>query len=137
MLRQLYEELYGSIDKPGKLANLSEMALRLSELAGREKPWTAKYLNSLINQNGNFRVTEELQIALNALAGQLDNEPPLKAFVKKIKAFGLNGDVREGSIVTGTSKRCKGCFVLFVGKVPWQKYCCRDCRKKKSITRIK
>lgn len=129
LLKSIYEELYGPVDGPGKMKNLEELAGTLSDLVKRERPWTARYLVSLLNGNAGFKVTHDLEVALYALAGRLDNQPPLQAHIVEIRAYSINGNVQAGSIVLGVSRRCPRCQTLFVGRVPWQKYCTADCRE--------
>lgn len=126
LLESLYRELYGDPSAPGKMANLRELAALLSDIAKREKPWTYRYLNSLINDDDGFRVTEELEQALRVLAARLDQAHPLKGWLVKIEAYSVDGAVQPGSIITGKSERCT-CGVLFVPHHGTQKYCCPKC----------
>lgn len=138
LLKSIYIELYGPLESPGKMKNLEELATTLSTLAGRERPWTARYLVSLLNGNTGFKVTHDLEVALYALAGRLDNQPPLQALIVEIRAYSINGNVQAGSVILGVSRRCHRCQTLFVGRVPWQKYCapeCRDAIKKENASK--
>jgi hypothetical protein len=126
LLEALYRELYGDPAAPGKMANLRELAVLLSDIVKREKPWTYRYLNSLLNGDAGFRVTPELEQALQVLATRLDNAHPLQAWLVKIEAYSINGAVQPGSIITGKSERC-ACGVLFVPHHHFQKYCCPQC----------
>lgn len=127
LLRELYKEIYGPLDGPGKMKNLAEMAANLSRIANRERPWTNRYLNSLINGNEGFALTEELYRALDAMAGKLDGANPLQAHLVEITAYSINGSVEPGSIITGKSTRCPGCLVLFVPHNYFQVYCGPEC----------
>lgn len=126
-LRTIYEEIYGSLDAPGKMKNLRELAATLSQVAHREKPWTYRYLNSLLNGDSGFRVTPELNTALKVLGSKLDNANPLQARLVQITAFSINGNVEPGSIITGKSTRCPGCLALFVPHSNLQIYCGPEC----------
>lgn len=128
LLTAVYREIYGDPDKPGKMKNLDELAATLSKIAQREKPWTARYLNALLLGHKGFSITEELEQALFVLAGRLDDQPPLQARAKPVQVLTING-VLPGSIVLGHTKRCEGCQVPMVPKVPWQKFCSPECRK--------
>lgn len=126
-LKTIYEEIYGPLDAPGKMKNLRELAGTLSQIAKRDKPWTHRYLNSLLNGDSGFRVTPELDIALRVLATKLDGANPLQARLVEITAYSINGSVAPGSIITGKSTRCPGCLVLFVPHNYFQVYCGPEC----------
>lgn len=126
-LQSLYDEVYK--DKPGRLNNLHELAIVLSNIVKREKPWSGIYLNNLLKGYDGFRITPELERAINALAGRLDSQPPLQALItKEVKVYSING-LEEGSIVLAHSRRCLNCLVLFVPVVHNQTYCCKECKK--------
>lgn len=127
ILRTIYLEIYGPLDRPGKMKNLRELATTLSEISKREKPWTHRYLNSLLNGDSGFRVTPELDTALRVLTAKLDSSNPLESRLVEITVFSVNGHVQPTSIILGQSKRCKGCHALIVPKVPWQQYCGKEC----------
>lgn len=134
LLKSVYEDIYGPLDvpkrpgsKPEKMNNLRELATTLSKIANREKPWTHRYLNSLLNGDSGFRVTSELDTALRVLTAKLDSSNPLEARLVEITVFSVNGHVQPTSIILGQSKRCKGCHALIVPKVPWQLYCGKEC----------
>lgn len=127
ILRTIYLEIYGPLNAPGKMRNLRELAATLSKIAKREKPWTHRYLNSLLNGDSGFRVTPELDIALRVLATKLDGANPLQARLVEITVYSVNGHTKPSSIILGESKRCKGCQVLMVPRVPWQDYCGKEC----------
>lgn len=126
LLEGVYTDLYGSLDAPGKMKNLRELADTLSKISNREKPWTHRYLNSLLNGDAGFRVTPELETALRVQADRLDGAHPLLARVVEITAYSINGSVQSGSIITGHSMRCV-CGTLFVPYHNLQKYCCKEC----------
>lgn len=129
LLTNLYTEIYGPIDAPGKMKNLAELAETLSNLAGRKTPWSARALNSIIMGHSGFRVTDELNQAMAILAGQIDGQNPLQAKAKPMELLVI-GNVIPGSIVLGDTIRCLGCQIPFVPRVPWQKYHDHDCGKK-------
>ncbi|MCB0207695.1 MAG: hypothetical protein KDJ52_00105 [Anaerolineae bacterium] len=129
LLTAVYREIYGDPGNPGKMKNLDELAATLSKIAQRDKPWTARYLNALLLGHKGFSITEELELALYTLAGRLDDQPPLQARARPIQVLTING-VLPGSIVLGHTKRCAGCQIPIVPTVPWQKYCCPECRAK-------
>jgi hypothetical protein len=126
LLKSIYQAVYGDLSGPGRLSSLEELARALSKIAGKEPPWTARYLNSIILGHKGFSVTAELSQAIQVYAARLDEAHPLQALLVEITAYSINGRVRPGSIITGESKRCD-CGVLFVPHHPRQKYCCAEC----------
>jgi hypothetical protein len=74
LLRAIYEKLYGPFTKKGKLERLAELAATLSREAGKEPPWTARYLNSILLGHKGFSVGGRLAQAMQALASRLESE---------------------------------------------------------------
>lgn len=130
LLHDLYLELYGPLDGPGRLKNLAEMAETLSRLVGKTPAWTARYLNGILKGHKGFAISVDLEKALHALAGRIEGQHPLQALVKPVNVFSINGHVKAGSIILGETKPCHGCHTPIVPRVPWQKYCCPECRVK-------
>ncbi|HXV98622.1 MAG TPA: hypothetical protein VEC93_09370 [Anaerolineae bacterium] len=130
LLRQVYEEIYGPLDQTGsKQRNLEELGWRMAKIIGRSEPWSYRALNGVLNGQSGYNLTEEMQRALQALTVQMDGGSPLQALIKPIQAYSINGHVKAGSIILGESRRCETCQVLFVPRVPWQKFCCPDHRE--------
>lgn len=129
LLKSIYTAVYGDLSAPGRLASLEELAQALSKIAGKEPPWSARYLNSVILGHKGFSVTAELSQAIQVYAARLDEAHPLQALLVEITAYSINGRVRPGSVITGESKRC-ACGVLFVPHHPRQKYCYAECPRK-------
>ncbi len=134
LLQDVYNEIYGDTQNSRK-DNLIELAARLSKLARRQKPWTYKNLDNIMEGRGAFRVTRELDRALMMLASQLDGGSPLKPLIREITMYTVNG-LDEYAIVLGHSKRCEGCAVLFVPNVPWRRFCCDECREDRKVKNV-
>lgn len=130
-LKSIYEEVYGPLDAPGKLKNLDDLAGKLSRIVEHKPPWSARYLNALLCGHKGFSITKELGSAIQALADQRDGTHPLHARIVEITVYSVNGYVQPSSIILGASKRCKGCQILIVPRVPWQQYCGKDCPGRK------
>lgn len=129
LLKSVYQAVYGDLSALGRLASLEELAGSLSRIAGKEPPWTARYLNSVILGHKGFTVTAEMRQAIEVYAARLDQAHPLQALLVEITAYSVNGSVASGSVITGHSKRCD-CGLLFVPHHPMQKYCCLECPQK-------
>jgi len=127
MLKDLYTEIYGPIDGPGRLKNLDELGSRLAALVSKEKPFAARYLNGVLLGHKGMAPSAELQQAMAIMAGQMDGQHPLQAVASPVGVLGINGNIRPGSVVLGKSVLCPGCNLWFVPRVPWQKYCTTDC----------
>lgn len=130
LLKQVYVEIYGPVDEGHKRQNLEELGQRMAKIIGRKEPWSYRALNGVFNGQSGFSLTAEMEKALLALTLRMDGGSPWQALIKPVQVYSLNGHVQPGSIILGESRRCEGCQVLFVPKVPWQRYCCQDCRKK-------
>lgn len=126
LLKSIYQAVYGDLSAPGRLESLSELAAALSRIAGKEPPWTARYLNSVILGHKGFSVTAEMRQAIEVYAARLDDAHPLQALLVEITAYSVGDRVAPGSIITGQSVRCD-CGLLFVPHHPRQKYCSRQC----------
>lgn len=135
ILKDLYETLYGPLDAPGhkKMKNLADMADSLSRIASRERPWTNRYLNSLIKGNEGFTITEELTRAIHILSARLDGQSEAQARSRAITVFTVNG-IEPESIVFGHTTRCY-CLLPVVFNHPARKYCFEECRLRAKLER--
>lgn len=79
-LGELYHQKYAS-DERTKKERLTELAGKLSEIAGRNRPWTWRFLNSLLNGNKGFSVSPQMERALHILAGQNGHSGEIKLVV--------------------------------------------------------
>lgn len=131
LLQDIYTEIYGPIEQTGRLRNLAEMAETLSKLVGKEPPWTDRYLNGVIKGHKGFAISTEMERALHALAGRIEGQHPLQALTQPVQVLSINGYVKPGSIILGKTKRCERCQTPIVPRVPWQRYCCKECRDNK------
>lgn len=125
LLMEVYQALYGSHIT---LANLNELACDLSQVARRSRPWTGKFLHSLIKGYAGFTTNKELLEALNILASRLVGCDEIQRRAKEATILTVN-DLPEGTIVLGSARRCAtpGCRVFFVPVHPRQKYHSRNC----------
>lgn len=127
LLKLLYEEIYGPMKSKGKMNHLNELGKLLADGVGREAAWTAHHLNAVIMNYKGFAITPELETAIQVQAAKRDGANPLQAHLVEITAYSINGSVKPGSIITGTSTRCPGCLVLFVPHHNLQVYCGPEC----------
>jgi len=125
ILCDLYQEIYGP---KITIANLDELAGDLSQIAGRSRPWTGKFLHSLLKEYPGFNPNRQLIEALDVLASRLDGFDEAQARSKEVTVFATN-DLPAGTIVLGQALRCArpGCQVRFVPTHPRQKYHNRAC----------
>jgi hypothetical protein len=133
LLQQVYEEIYGPLDgaaSGNKQHNLEELGRQMASVVGRAEPWSYRALNGVLNGHKGFTLTQEMQTALYALTARMDGTSPWQALIKPVQTYSINGHVQPGSIILGESQRCQGCMALIVPKVPWQKYCCPECRQR-------
>lgn len=128
LLKSLYEEIYGPLDSPGKIGNLTELGKLLAEQVGRKSAWTSHHLNAVMMGYKGFAMTGELQTAIEALGMKRDGANPLQARLVKVNdIYSINGNLQPGDIVTGKRTRCPGCLTWFVPYSNLQIYCSKVC----------
>ena len=135
LLVALYQDMYGSNIT---IANLNELATELSQIVGRTRPWTGKFLHSLIKEYSGFTINDQLVEALNILAGQRNGIDDIQTRAKETIVLAINR-LPAGTVILGKARRCAtlGCDVNFVPTHPRQKYHSKACaerhrRKKRS-----
>lgn len=128
ILRTLFEEIYRcSVEAPGKMKRIEELTQTLNAVVNREKPWTPGYLYNLLTDKPNFRITPELEQAINIIITRRDDAHPLLARMVKVEhVYSVNGNLKPGDFISGHRRQC-ACLVWFVPHHPRQKYCCLEC----------
>ena len=129
-VRQLLVDVYKDIYGPKiTMANLNELAADLSGLAGRPRPWTGKFLHSIIKEYAGFATNGHLNKALTIMAARLDGADDLEARVQEVDGLLAVNDLPPGTLVLGHARRCAapGCRVRFVPTHPRQKYHSKTC----------
>jgi hypothetical protein len=109
---------------PQKLTgkSLADMAVRLSIIAKKEPPWHQKYIHNVLV--GNLPAGKELHAAIIKLLSTTVETPAGTSVI-------VIGNVEPGALVIADSRRCEypPCNVIFVPKMPSQKYHCESCKK--------
>lgn len=125
LLIDIYRELYGSTIT---IANLNELASDLSQIVKRARPWTGKFLHSLIKGYPGFTANGQLVEALTVLAHRQDGADEVQARAKEAKVLTVN-HLPAGTVVLGRARRCAtpGCRIPFVPTHPRQKYHSKSC----------
>jgi hypothetical protein len=126
-LAELYNQMYG-LDKRTKKDCLIEMAGKLSKISGRERPWTWRFLNSLLNSDKGFSISPEMERAIGIAERRLDGQSEAQARAREIMVLTTNG-IEPGSIVFGHTTRCY-CGLPVVFNHPGRKYCFEECLKR-------
>jgi hypothetical protein len=126
LLLDVYQDLYGP---QITLANLNELAGDLSQVIGRSRPWTGKFLHSIIKQYAGFSTNAKLTKALNILAARLDGLNEIQAQAQEMKGLLAINELPPGTVILGLARRCAapGCPVRFVPTHPRQKYHSKTC----------
>lgn len=126
-LLDIYEQLYGP---KITMANLDELAADLSQIAGRSRPWTGKFLHSLIKGYPGFKANGPLGKALDVLAGRLTGLDEIQSRAAEAQVLAVN-DLPPGTLVLGQAQRCAapGCQIIFVPTHPRQKYHSKSCAR--------
>jgi len=128
LLLDTYEALYGP---EITISHLDDLAGDLSQIAGRSRPWTGKYLHSLIKGYDGFSANHELIRALTILGCCLDSTGEVQAKVRPARDLVAVNDLPAGTVILGRAQRCANCVcpVIFVATHPRQKYHSRACRE--------
>lgn len=122
--------LLGVFGESKQVAAYTDLAIRLSKLAGRNgNAWTWRYVQSV--HKGSVAPSKNFARSVELLIAEIDGMPAFIADTEPVTVHARRGSVRSNSIVLGLSKACANprCTIHFIGIVPWQKYCPR-CRKK-------
>lgn len=100
---------------------LTEIAIRLSEVAGQDPPWTYRYLKGVLS--GNLKAGAPLMDAINRLGALIDGSPKELALSTPVNVLAL-GKVKPGALILADSRRCgnPGCKIEFVPRHPKQIY---------------
>jgi hypothetical protein len=124
-LFDIYEQLYGP---KITMAYLDELAADLSQIAGRSRPWTGKFLHSLLRGYPGFKANGQLGKALAVLAGRLAGLDEIQSRAEEVQVLAVN-HLPAGTLVLGTAQRCAapGCQITFVPNHPRQKYHSKSC----------
>jgi hypothetical protein len=125
-LAEMYQHMYGP---QITMTNLDKMATDLSQIARRTRPWTGKFLHSLIKGYPGFSINNQLNDALTILASRLQHRNEVEAQINEVTVSAIN-DLPPGTVVLGQAQQCAspGCQTLFVATHPRQKYHSEYCR---------
>lgn len=125
LLFDIYRDIYGSVIT---IANLNELAAELSQIVGRVRPWTGKFLHSLLKGYPGFTATEQLVEAIHILAGQRNGLDEVEARAQEASVLAVN-QLPAGTVILGQAQRCAtpGCSIIFVPTHPRQKYHSKSC----------
>jgi hypothetical protein len=128
LLQETYEQIYGP---KISMANLDELAGDLSRISRRARPWTGKFLHSLLKGYDGFRPNPQLVEALEILRHRLNGKDDIRIRTRQAQVQTLN-DLPAGTIILGQARRCAtpGCDVLFVPTHPRQKYHSKACARR-------
>jgi len=130
-VRQAINQIEGTLEP--LLAGLpktkrdQEIVERISALVGREPPWSRTIYHLV--RAGHKPPSPAFGSAVLAFAYSLDGVHPLRAQATPVEVLAV-GDVLPGALVLSDSRRCESptCAVPFVPRVPWQRFCSRDCQ---------
>lgn len=123
--------LLAEILKPADHKDLyTDMARRLSRIAGKSPAWGWRYVQSVAA--GTVEPSKKFAKAVDTLAITFDGMPVQFAQATPVTVYAETGTIAEGSLVMAGSIRCAtpSCSVMFVPNVPWRKHCpvCRPIR---------
>ncbi len=121
MLLDTYKALYGP---EIAITHLDDLAKDLSQIAGRNRPWTGKYLHSIIKGYDGFSATDELVKVLTIMASCLGGTDEIQARAREVDGLLAIHDLPAGTIVLGHAQQCANprCQLVFVATHPRQIY---------------
>ncbi|HSW62699.1 MAG TPA: hypothetical protein VLH56_05230 [Dissulfurispiraceae bacterium] len=118
------------------VADLQMIADKLSHKVERVKPWTWRYLRSVLGKD--YAASGILAMAIESLLPMATNARELydKAYAVQILAI---GNVKPGAVILADSHSCGflGCPVEFVPRAWNQRYCSPECRKAEAKRKMK
>lgn len=106
------------------------VAEMLSRVAHHQPAWGWRYVHNVLY--GKIDASANFQSAILKLLAIVDGAHPLYAASKAVSVRAV-GNVRPGSVILSDSRPCANpeCPVWFVPKVPRQRFCSKECSKKK------
>lgn len=101
----------------------SDMARRLSQIAGKEPEWSWRYVQSVAS--GTVEPGGKFAKAVELLAVTFDGIPVRLAGISPVTVYAQAGTVTNGALVMSPSRKCADpvCVNEFVPNVPWRRYC--------------
>jgi len=101
----------------------TDMAGRLSKIAGKDPAWGWRYVQSVAS--GTVEPSKKFSKAVETLAVTFDGVPVPFAKSSPVTVYAETGTVQDGALVMSGSRRCASpdCTVVFVPNVPWRKLC--------------
>jgi hypothetical protein len=105
-----------------------DVAQRLSQIAGKEKPWGWRYVHNFLS--GAIEPGRDFRAAIIGLAAASDGTPLQLVQSHPVMVSAL-GSVRPGALIYGDSRPCAnpGCPVHFLPRVSNQTHCGKACAK--------
>ena len=105
--------------------DLQRAADQLSAVAGRDRPWTWRYLRNILNEH--MDVSGDLAEAVHVMQEiRLRFGDEVKA--QKANVF-IQGQIEDGTLIRGDSRTCAWCGRPFLPRTWNHKYCTPKCRK--------
>jgi hypothetical protein len=110
--------------KPDMLtvAQLEDIAGKLSAAAGKDPPWGWRYLRNVLNRKIDASV--KLVNAIMALGATFDNIPLVWSSARPVQVY-ANAKVKPGTLITVDSRDCRVCHRPFIPH-SWNDYGCSD-----------
>jgi hypothetical protein len=125
IIGQIFIHLRPSYARSTKTVLYAEIARRLSDIAGKNPPWTWRYVQGI--QSGTVQPSHHVNHAARILLARLIDavDVPLYSNFETIKIHAPIGAVTPGTWIIGKSRPCANptCTIHFVPLVPWQKFC--------------
>jgi hypothetical protein len=129
ILNTILDALKPSSNSSGNVAFYTDIAIRLSSVVYRSKPWGWRYVQGV--DVGTIQPGKLFIRAVQILGATLDGIPQDVANTEPVQIYAKPGLVKPGSIVLAASRSCKrpACPIHFIPSVPWQHYHSAKCRK--------
>lgn len=124
MVLNEFEEMRSTM---GSVDFYTAMAVKLGNLVGES--WSWRYVQGV--EKGTVGAGRKFGEAVRRLAEVVDGRRAEMTGMVPVRVLAREGQVREGSVILGGSRVCDGgsCQVVFVPRVPWQRFCSKECRR--------
>lgn len=125
-LAELYREIFADNQKPS-MSQLDLLAEMLSAAVGRERPWTGKFLHSILAEHRGYTEYRNSDLTTAIAVVRVTT---LKGVEAVVLSNGLlsTTSLPPGTLILGDVVKCE-CGILFVPRWGNQKYHTHGCRR--------
>jgi hypothetical protein len=116
---------FNSLERRKKVAKLLANRIR------RSQPFSESYIYNVAAGIQEASPRGELYLALRSVWMHKHEGHPIAGAYEPVEVRAIPARVETRSLILSRSVRCENirCNIPFVPVVPWQKFCCKECRE--------